>query len=332
MNDGLNLPPDSRHLPVVFMFSGHGTQYPRMGKLFYENEPVFRKVLDEGEAIAKPLLGASLLDEIFKERGRGEHFDRTKFTHPALFLVQWGIVEVLRSHGVFPRMLLGSSLGELTAMAVAGVWSFEEMLLRCCQEGVLIEQLCSPGGMTAVFHDVNLYAQDEILNECVDLAGVNLPKIFVISSDYAQLEKVEAHLSQLGILYQRLPVRQAFHSKLMSPYEPELRKSLMGFGVRSAKLQIWSCVSGQELTSVTEAQIWDVVIKPIQLLTAILNLEAVGPWYYLDCGPSGTLATTLKYILPPTTQSRYAPLMTRYARSLENLEKVMAHFANSALK
>lgn len=324
-----NLNPGQSRLPVVFMFSGHGTQYPQMGKLFYENEPVFKQVLDRGEALAAPLLGSSLLEELFRERARGELFDRTKFTHPSLFLVQWGMVELLKSYGIHPQMLIGSSLGELTAMAAAGVWGFEEMLTRCCQEGAKVEQICPPGGMTAVIYDVKSFEQDEVLYSNVELAGVNLAKNFIISGANDKLALVENHLQEKGIFYQRLPVRQGFHSKLMLPFEPELRKSLQGFGTRSPNLPLWSCVTTQELTQITETEIWDVVIKPIQMLKAIQNLEARGPWHYLDCGPSGTMATALKYILPTTTSSRFDPLMMQFGKPLENLKKVVSQLGNS---
>ena len=66
-----------------------------------------------------------------------------------------------------------------------------------------------------------------------------------------------------------------------------------------------------------------ITLKPIQFEAAILGLEREGPWTYVDLGPSGTLATFLKYLLPKTTHSRTHHVLSRHGREVENLKRVM---------
>ncbi|MEU1024376.1 acyltransferase domain-containing protein, partial [Streptomyces sp. NPDC005904] len=131
--------------PVVFQFSGQGSQYSGMGAALYESEPVFRRVMDRLDAAAADELGESVLAALYAPgRGRAEPFDDIAFTHPAIVMVELAAAETLIADGIEPDLLLGASLGEFTASVLAGVLDAEECLRLLVRQAAALR--AAPGG------------------------------------------------------------------------------------------------------------------------------------------------------------------------------------------
>ena len=96
----------------VFMFSGQGSQYYRMGKELYEHHKTFNYWMDACNEIVSPLIKTSLTDIIYDNDKKGEAFDRLLYTNPALVSIQYSMFQVLKNIGIHPDYLLGYSLGE----------------------------------------------------------------------------------------------------------------------------------------------------------------------------------------------------------------------------
>src|SRR5262245_66635581 len=105
---------------LVWMFSGQGSQYYRMGLDLYQEDPLFRQEIHRCDESVKRLLGTSLTEIIFPKHttDRFADFSRTLYTHPALFCIQYSLSQALLRRNVRPALLLGYSLGEIVAVAV----------------------------------------------------------------------------------------------------------------------------------------------------------------------------------------------------------------------
>ena len=136
--------------PIAFMFSGQGSQYAGMAAQLYRTHSVFRQAIDRCHALAEPYLEDGLLDVIFAQDSDAALVNRTDYTQPALFAVEYALAELLKSWGIAPDAVIGHSLGEFVAACAADVMTLEDAMRLVIARGALMRQLPS-GGMAAIF-------------------------------------------------------------------------------------------------------------------------------------------------------------------------------------
>jgi len=309
----------------VFMFSGQGSQYYQMGKQLFKADPVFKKWMLALNDLAGKLLGESLLERLYDEsKTFSETFDRTLYTHPAIFMVEYSLVQVLQERGLEPDYVLGASLGEFAAAAVSGVLTVEEIMELIIGQAKLLEAGCEKGSMVAVLYDPHLYYETPVLFENSELASVNYPEHFVVSGSCSSLEKVQAFLRDRQIVYLKLPVSYGFHSSGIDPVARQYRSMLEQKTYQLPRVKYVSCLKGDLLTSISQYFFWDVAREPVQFPRAIQSLENGQPKVYLDLGPSGTLANFTRHLLNQDSPSESYAIMTPFHQELKQLNKLEA--------
>lgn len=206
----------------AYVFPGQGAQSVGMGKDLYDNVPEAKKMFEK----ANEILGFRITDIMFE--GTDEQLKQTKVTQPAVFLHS---VILAKALGVKPDSVAGHSLGEFSALVVAGALSFEDGLRLVSKRALAMQKACEahPGTMAAI-----LGLPDKTVEEiCASIDGVvvaanyNCPGQLVISGTVeavdAACEKAKAAGARRAL---RLPVGGAFHSPLMEPAKKELEKAI----------------------------------------------------------------------------------------------------------
>ena len=120
-----------REAPVVFMFPGQGAQYPGMGAELYRTEPLFRAEVDHCAEVLQPILMTDLRQVMFPAAGGEKESDllvQTRFTQPALFVIEYALAKLWMSWGIKPAAMIGHSVGEYVAGCLAGVFSLDDAL------------------------------------------------------------------------------------------------------------------------------------------------------------------------------------------------------------
>ena len=167
---------------TVFMFPGGGAQSPRMGHDLYEAEPVFKQWIDRGLTWLAGKLDVDLREVWFAGPERDAElqsvWERPSVQLPAIYLCEFALAKLWQAWGVQPAALLGHSLGENTAAALAEVFSFEEGLGLVTLRGKLFERV-APGGMLSV--PLAPEAILPLLGDRLDLATVNGPEFCTVS-------------------------------------------------------------------------------------------------------------------------------------------------------
>lgn len=307
------------------MFSGQGSHYFQMGKDLWESHPVFRAQMERGDAIVRQLTGRSALDEIYRHPITAP-FDELIVSHPALIVVQHALFATLLSEGIEPDCVWGISAGEFAAAIAAGVWSLESALAAAVEQARVVTRSCAPGGLLAVLGSPSLYESLRAMREHTTLAGVNFDSHFVVSGSTKHLEDVERCLAENGISCQRLALRFEFHSDAIDIARDcfvDFCETLPEF--KPPQLTYFSGMTAGYLRSIPRTYFWDVVRQPMKFYEGMTCLERSQSSVYVDCGPTGTLATFLKYALPPHSRSTYFPTMTTFHEGAKNIQILKKH-------
>ncbi len=302
----------------VWMFSGQGSQFLGMGRDLYENEPVFRECMDRCDRIARPWINASLTETIYRA-DRSAAFDDTHLTHPAIFSVQWSLARTLLARGHRPDVLVGYSLGEMVAHIVAETIPLETGLELLHRHASLMESATPEGGMLAI-----LGKPDELKAHWADIPDVwisarNFENHFVVSGTTRALDQLESRLEVENTTRQRLPIRRAFHSPLMEPAKPEFQTWIATLRPAPPKFDIISSATADRSTGL--GSLWTATREPVEFQRTIRRLEAESPdgCAYVDLGPSGTLATFVKY-MRVAPRSAFFPIITPWGGAEKNIQ------------
>ncbi|XLS29181.1 acyltransferase domain-containing protein [Flavobacteriaceae bacterium M23B6Z8] len=306
----------------IFMFSGQGSQYYQMGKELYENNATFKKAMHVCNEIATPLLGgASLIDAMYPENKKGEAFDRLLYTSPALISVQYSMASLLKEKDILPDLTLGYSLGEIVAAIVSGIITLEDGLKLVINMAYQAEEKTPRGKMLAIVADKMIIANDPDLFSSCWLAGTNFPGNFVVSGLAEDILELQKALQKEGITTQELPVNQGFHCPLIDGMEIDFKKEIANYKIFDQVTPFISSYKTEIVEEITEDYFWEVIRYPVNFQRTILNLIEKEDGIFIDLGPSGSLATSVKYILSRNNDSVPYQIMNQYGRNLQMLEK-----------
>ncbi|TMM51060.1 non-ribosomal peptide synthetase/type I polyketide synthase [Sulfitobacter sabulilitoris] len=291
---------------VSFMFPGQGSQYPGMGSGLYHSEPEFARWIDEGAEILRPILGLDVKtmlcfgDSSDKDAARA--LRETRLTQPALFLTQYACAKLWMARGVVPAAMIGHSVGEFTAAALAGVMSFETGLGIIATRGQLMQDQ-PEGAMLSVRAPLDVL--EPHLDASVDIAARNAPKLNVVAGAFDAVAQLEERLKSAGIACARLHTSHAFHSRMMDPVCDGLTEALAGIALTPAHIPYVSCVTGTWITQAecTDPAYWARQARAaVNFADAVTELAGPDPAILLEVGAGNTLSAFCAQTLPRDAQ------------------------------
>ena len=233
---------------VAYLFPGQGSQFTGMGKDLYQSYPAARKIFDR----AAELVDFDIQSICFE--GPEEKLTQTRFSQPAIFTVSMAALEVLRSHpahGKFvPRFAAGLSLGEATALAVAGAISFDDAVRFVRSRGQFMDEaaLERPGLMAAVLGLDLSVVEDVCQKTGAEVGNLNAPGQIVISGFRKNVEEAIERLKEAGgrkVI--PLDVSGGFHSSCMDSACRRIEEALRNVTIHKPRFSVVS-----NLTALTE--------------------------------------------------------------------------------
>ena len=303
------------------MFSGQGSQYFHMGRELFERNSTFHEWMLRLDDIVQRSSGRPVTEALYcSAHNKHDVFDRTLLTHPAIFMVEYSLAQTLIEAGVWPDIVLGVSLGTFAAAAVAGFIGVEDALTAVLQQATALEEWCEPGGMTAILAAPALFTEDFLSRS--ELAAINFSSHFVVSAKNAELAEIEAELKKRAIGYQRLPVSFPFHSQWIEKAKAPFVSFMRSVQRRPGQLPLACSDQTIVVSELSDDYFWNVVRHPIRFRETTARLEQEGARRYIDVGPSGTLATFLKYWMPATAK-RVHTILTPFGLDQKNLAALL---------
>ncbi len=246
-------------LSTAFVFPGQGSQAVGMGRDLAEQYPLARQTFEEADSI----LGFSLSSILWN--GPEADLNDTLNTQPALFVHSLAAFRVFSDlHPDFkPAAMAGHSLGELSALAAAGAFTFETGLRLVRKRGELMKLAGekNPGGMAAILN-LDIPALDKVCAEAstssepVQVANDNCPGQVVISGAKAAVERAMAGARAAGAKRAiPLAVSIAAHSRLMAVIQPDFDRAVEAAALSASFLPVVGNVTADLLDSAGAARL-----------------------------------------------------------------------------
>lgn len=292
---------------VAFVYSGNGSQWEGMGRRLLAEDAVFKAAVLAVEQSFEKFADFSLEAELAGGNGTGR-YTRTEIAQPALFAIQIGVTEMLRSRGVFPSVVLGHSVGEVAAAWASGALTLEQAVEVIFHRSQLQGETAGHGQMMAVA--IGAPALRTLLESLtpmpdITVAGINSANGVTIAGSRQALDALEAELLQRKATYKRLDLDYAFHGPTMDPIEGELRSRLAGLRPRAETVRFVSTVTGQALagTRLDADYWWQNVRQPVLFAQAVASAQAGGSTLFVEIGPHAVLKGYIDSILKDQTTS-----------------------------
>lgn len=275
---------------TVFVFSGQGAQYPSMGKELYENSPAAKAVFDMAEAI-RP----GTVKQCFE--GTKEELNVTLNTQPCLFAVDLAAAAAVKEAGVTPDYISGFSLGEIAAIAFAGILSYEEAFKLVCRRAELMNRAAeeNKGAMAAILK----LTADKVEEICkkYDKAwpvNYNCPGQTVVAASEDEIDALCEDVKAEKGKAVRLAVSGAFHSPFMESASKGLADYLEGMTLNEPTIPVYANLTAQPYSGDFRELISKQVMNPVKWQTTIENLIAEGADTFIEVGVGKTLVGLIK--------------------------------------
>ena len=286
----------------AFIFPGQGSQAVGMGKDLAERFSRARELYDIADEIMQLPLSKISFD------GPADDLKQTNITQPALFVHSYILTELIKTK-ISAEATAGHSLGEYTADAYSGVFSFETGLNLVKTRGMLMKRSgeIQSGTMAALIG----LSEIQILEICdkakesgiVQPANYNCPGQIIISGDVSAVEnaieiaKAEPYKCRIA---KQLEVSGAFHSELMKTSDADLRKALAETQLNDASIPVYTNFDGNPVADknkIMEALSLQLV-SPVRWEATMLNMISNGIDTFYEIGSGKVLTGLLKKIKP----------------------------------
>ena len=276
----------------VFLFPGQGSQKVGMGRDFFEQSDLARKIFLQADEI----LGYKISRICFE--GPEEELKLTQNTQPALLTVSYIVYLLLEQS---PLMAAGHSLGEYSALVAAGCLRFEDALLLVHKRGRYMQEAVPVGAgamaalMGTTFDDVQ-HTLSRVKKGVAEIANWNAQEQIVIAGHKEAVEEaLEMTKAARSVL---LPVSAPFHTSLMKPAEERLSSDLDGVGFQDLEFPIISNVEAKKISRGEEARdaLKRQVSRPVLWFSSMASLEGEGTEMAIEVGPGRVLTGLMKRI------------------------------------
>ena len=290
---------------TAIIFPGHGSQYVNMLSDLRGRNKIVDETLAEAENYYKGITGDSFLEHLMTS----DINTVSEIMQPAIIIANEVFFRIaIQEFKVKPHILLGHSLGEISALLASGVISFKDAIKISYSRAKSLEYLdtSSQGLMLSLKLNNN---KDEVLintylenHNNLELAIVNSKFQKVVSGAKESILRLEKYCQKVDIVAKILPVPYPFHSKLLRPIKHQYEKVIKDIEFNLPKIPVYSTIltrlyEDRDIANLVEI-LGEQLITPfnfreiIEVLYNIYNVKL-----YLECGANQIMTNLINEIL-----------------------------------
>ncbi len=298
---------------VGFLFPGQGSQQIGMARTVVERFDWARNFVECSDAAAKAVRAAQgepgnsgALSELFLRRTERdpakrlearwkETLTRTENAQPAICVASWVWAQRLETLGITPQVVGGHSLGELSALAVAGAYAPETLVRLAALRGKAMAAPAGEGGLMAVLSCDAQRAEDILARSgggyCI-IANHNSPLQTVISGEPGAVRLAVELAGKEGLKAGVLPVSNAFHSRLMEPAAEVFRSSdEVPASAAPFRCRVFSSTDGNEIDQGLDLKqhLAQQIVSPVNFTRMLEAMSEECDWL-VEVGPGRVLS------------------------------------------
>ncbi|WP_322619943.1 type I polyketide synthase [Streptomyces acidicola] len=318
--------PTARDGGPVFVFPGHGSQWPGMARELLDTSPVFARRMEECADALAPHLDHNPLDVL-----RGTHALTTPdVTQPALFAVMVSLAALWESVGVRPAAVVGHSLGEIAAACVAGALTLDDAARVAASWGTAQLSLHGRGDMVSALMPVErLRERLAPWHGRLHLAAVNGPDNGVVSGDADAAAELLAELTAEGVRARTVDYGVAAHSPHIDEITDRIRADLAALTPRAARIPLYAASAGTALDGVTlDADHWAAALRDtVEFVAAVGTALDAGHRHFLEISPHPLLTPGLETVLTRAgVTGTVHTTLRRDAGDIDRFQRAMAEY------
>ncbi|HEX4125746.1 MAG TPA: ACP S-malonyltransferase [Tepidisphaeraceae bacterium] len=286
----------------VILCPGQGAQVVGMGKELAARSAAARNVYQ----IADRVLRFGLSDICFN--GPEDRLNKTDISQPAIYVTSIAsFAAAVECGGMDPAnvaVYAGLSLGEYTALHLAGSFDFETGLMLVASRGKFMQEAAeaTPSGMVAIIGAdeaaVQALCWDSANGNVLSPANFNAPGQIVVSGAADACARVLAAAEAAGYKATALKVAGAFHSQLMAPAAQKMQPELDAAAIAAPRVPVYANVSAQphgDANAIRQLLV-EQIIAPVQWEATMRELTEDATAKFVELLPGRTLAGLAKRI------------------------------------
>ena len=279
-------------MSTALVFSGQGAQYTGMGKDLYKNSPAAKAVFDMAESI-RP----GTIKQCFE--GTKEELAVTINTQPCVFITDLAAAAAVAEKGVKIDCVAGFSLGEIAAIAFAGMLSYEDAFKLVCKRAELMDKAAkeNPGAMAAIMK----ISPEQVEEICAGFekaypVNYNSPAQTVVAASQEEIDELCEKVKAVKGKAVKLAVSGAFHSPFMNGAADGLSEYLKDIELKEPNIPIYANATAQPYQDDYKMLISAQVNHPVKWQKSVENMIENGVNTFIEVGVGKTLTGLIKKI------------------------------------
>ncbi|MBN2802466.1 MAG: SDR family NAD(P)-dependent oxidoreductase [Deltaproteobacteria bacterium] len=313
-SQGVYVAPANDDGKLAFCLPGQGVHYISMGRFLYDSEPLFKDIVDRVHNQAMEAFKFDLIGHIYAESDAPEllkNLGTLIGAQTSLYAIEVALAKLLISKGIIPDVMIGHSFGEVSALAIAGVWTVEDGYKAVVGRIKAAETIAkAKGPALAMASMVCTEEQRDALLKVgganVVLTNVNAPGRFIFGGVKEDIVRCVELADTFGVDAKLLPIGSAFHSKYMEPAREPFKKWLKDIPCKEPEIPILSTITGEYIESdnfnsdFLAELLSNQLVTPLNLPREINRLYKEGVTHYLEVGPKWAMTKMIDAILSGT--------------------------------